>query len=120
MQQTEKERLEEYWLQSAEEDLAVAQDLFKSKKFHHSLFGSFAKGTAHAYSDIDLAVVSSQFGKDELREMMNLARWSLGASNRIEAVPITERMLASRYHPLIGEIKKWGRVVYEKAPADRS
>jgi len=35
------------------------------------LYGSYAKGKAHQYSDIDIAVISDQFGKDEIEELMN-------------------------------------------------
>src|SRR5712692_1863364 len=38
MQEDEKARLGEYWLRSAEEDLAVADDLFKLKRFQYCLF----------------------------------------------------------------------------------
>lgn len=61
------------------------------------LFGSFAKGKPKNYSDIDLAVVSPDFGKDTHKEMVLLAH-------------LSGKM---KYHPLIGEIKKYGKVVYE-------
>ena len=83
------------------------------------LFGSFAKGGAHRYSDIDLAVVSSQFGRDEIAEMMALSRWSLPVSNRIEAVAISKEMLGQSDYALITEIEKWGKIVYDK-PTSRS
>ena len=76
------------------------------------LFGSYAKGNTHIYSDIDLAVVSSDFGRDELEEMMFLSKLSWKVSDRIEAIPLTEQNLLSKYHPLIGEIKKYGKVIY--------
>lgn len=76
------------------------------------LFGSFAKGKQKAYSDIDLAVVSSNFGKNTHREMMLLSKLSWKVSDRIEAIPLTEHNLLSKYHPLIGEIKKYGKVIY--------
>jgi len=76
------------------------------------LFGSYAKGNTHIYSDIDLAVISSDFGRDELEEMMLLSKLSWKVSDRIEAIPLTEHSLLSKYHPLIGEIKKYGKVVY--------
>ncbi len=36
------------------------------------LFGSYAKGTAHSDSDIDIAVVSKKFGYDDIDEMQLL------------------------------------------------
>ena len=76
------------------------------------LFGSFAKGKNHQYSDIDLAVISDQFGKDEIEELMELARLTIDVSDRIEAIPLTNDNLKLKYHSLIGEIKKYGKIVY--------
>ncbi len=78
------------------------------------LFGSYAKGTPHSYSDIDVAVVSPDFGKDEIEEMFLLARLTSKVSDRIEAVSFEENLFAkSKYDTLIGEVKKYGKVVYE-------
>ncbi len=77
------------------------------------LFGSFARGSSREHSDIDLAVVSPDFGKDEISEMMELSKIAWRISDRIEAIPLSEEMLKMKYHPLIGEIKKYGKIVYE-------
>jgi len=79
------------------------------------LFGSFATGHTHRYSDIDLAVVSSQFGHDEISEMMALSRYALQASNRIEAIAVSKEMLRQKDHALIAEIERQGKVVYDKS-----
>jgi len=76
------------------------------------LFGSFAKGKQKDYSDIDLAVVSPDFGKNTHKEMMFLVHLSSRVSDRIEAIPVAEKDMLMKYHPLIGEIKKYGKVVY--------
>ncbi len=76
------------------------------------LFGSFAKKNQHKDSDIDLAVISHQFGRDEIAEMMLLKKLSIRVSDRIEPIPLSEEYLKSKYHPLIGEIKKYGKTVY--------
>jgi len=76
------------------------------------LYGSYAKGKAHQYSDIDIAVISGQFGKDEIEELMNLARLTIDVSDRIEAIPLTNENLKLKYHSLIGEINKYGKMVY--------
>ncbi|PJB88598.1 hypothetical protein CO083_02225 [Candidatus Roizmanbacteria bacterium CG_4_9_14_0_8_um_filter_34_12] len=76
------------------------------------LFGSFAKGKQKDYSDIDLAVVSPDFGKDTHKEMMFLVHLSSKVSDRIEAIPVAEKDMLMKYHPLIGEIKKYGKIVY--------
>lgn len=77
------------------------------------LFGSVAKGKQNKYSDIDLAVISSRFGKDPMGEMMFLSKLAWSASDRIEAIPLSSEDMKLKYHPLIGEIKKYGKVVYE-------
>lgn len=76
------------------------------------LFGSYAKGKNNKNSDIDLAVISNEFGKDQIDEMMFLSKLSWQASDRIESIALTPDDMKSRYHPLIGEIKKYGKVVY--------
>jgi uncharacterized protein len=53
------------------------------------LFGSYAKGTAKPDSDIDLAVISSQFGQDNLKEMMLLRKLALEIDSHIEPLPFT-------------------------------
>lgn len=77
------------------------------------LYGSFAKGKTHKYSDIDIAVISDQFGKDEIEEMMKLAKLTLDVSDRIEAIPLTNNNLKLKYHSLIGEINKYGKIIYQ-------
>ena len=76
------------------------------------LYGSYAKGKTHLYSDIDIAVISDQFGKDEIEELMELARLTIDVSDRIEAIPLTNDNLKLKYHSLIGEIKKYGKIIY--------
>lgn len=78
------------------------------------LFGSYAKGNFHKYSDIDLAVISPAFKADEIEELMFLGKLSGRISSRVEAVSFREKEFEfSKYHTLIGEIKKYGKVVYE-------
>lgn len=78
------------------------------------LFGSYAKGEAHSYSDIDLAVISPNFGKDLRQELMLLSRLTIGVSDSIEAVPFEQNIFdKSKYDPLIGEVKKYGKIVYQ-------
>lgn len=79
------------------------------------LFGSFAKGKQHQYSDIDLAVISTPFEADEIDEMIRLAKISSKASDRIEAVSLREEYLQSKYDTLAGEIKKYGQIVYQSS-----
>jgi predicted nucleotidyltransferase len=56
------------------------------------LFGSQARGTADAQSDIDLLVVSSHFdGKKDRRETSLLWRLTVDTDTRMEPVPVGER-----------------------------
>ena len=52
------------------------------------LFGSNVSGTAGEWSDIDIAVVSSDFGKDHLQERLILAKLSYLIDPRLEVHPI--------------------------------
>jgi uncharacterized protein len=75
------------------------------------LFGSYAKGTAKPDSDIDLAVISSQFGRDNLKEMMLLRKIALEIDSHIEPLPFTPQDLDNRYSTLTQEIKKYGMLI---------
>jgi len=72
------------------------------------LFGSYAKGTAKPESDIDIAIVSSQFGKNNLKEMMLLRRLALKIDSHIEPLPFSPREINDRYSTLAQEILKYG------------
>lgn len=76
------------------------------------LFGSFAKQTQHAESDIDLALFSDQFGQDEIQELMNLKKIAWRVSERLSPIPLNSAYLKQNLHPLIGEFKKYGQVIY--------
>lgn len=73
------------------------------------LFGSYAQGTATADSDIDLAVVSPDFGKSLLREKMDLFGWrhhsSLTAD--LQPFPFSPEQFAAD-HFFVEEIRKTG------------
>ena len=62
------------------------------KNISGNSFGSFAKGKQKDYSDIDLAVISPNFGKDTHKEMMFLINLSSKVSDRIEAIPVAEKI----------------------------
>jgi len=68
------------------------------------LFGSRASGIAHEYSDIDVAVISPDFGKDRYREGSNLFEIACAIDPRIEPVPIS----LSSY-----ENDTWVPIIYE-------
>ena len=55
------------------------------------LFGSYARGNAKEYSDIDLAVISDWFeGKPKIESMQYLSRIAAAYNSLIEALPFTE------------------------------
>lgn len=72
------------------------------------LFGSHTKGNATPDSDIDIAVISSQFGRDNLKEMMLLRKLALEIDSHIEPLPFSPQDLEDRYSTLSQEIKKYG------------
>lgn len=70
------------------------------------LFGSFAKGSAHKYSDIDVAVVlSGRFDTFDMR--VNLMRLRRDVDVVIEPHPISEKEFNTA-NPLANEILKYG------------
>jgi len=53
------------------------------------LFGSYAKRSSKKFSDIDVAVISSDFSDDRFEEGIKLAMIAGQIDNRIEPVPFT-------------------------------
>lgn len=72
------------------------------------LFGSFAKNTANEGSDIDICIVSSNFGKDYPAEEMELIRMAVTIDSRISPVAYTPQDLLDRYSQLAYEITTHG------------
>ena len=75
------------------------------------LFGSWAKGTARSDSDIDVGIVSSKFGADEIDELQYLLYQTRPIDNRIEPVPLSLHGFENDATPLILEMKKYGTVI---------
>ena len=71
------------------------------------LFGSYAKGTEHKWSDIDVAVISSDFSDDRFREGVRLMTLSCEIDSRIEPVPFRPENFVDE-DPLAYEIKRSG------------
>lgn len=73
------------------------------------LYGSYAKGRQRRDSDIDVAVVSRDFGKDRIEEGMFLFRIAGEIDPRIEPVPISVKSYKNdTWVPLIYEIRTKG------------
>lgn len=75
------------------------------------LFGSYAKGNANPDSDIDIAVISSQFWRNNLKEMMLLRKLALEIDSHIEPLPFSPQDLEDRYSTLSHEIKRYGVLI---------
>jgi len=75
------------------------------------VFGSHAKGRARHGSDIDVAVVSTLFGRDDVEEMQELWKKTHLADLRIEPYPLSPEDFASGSSPIVAEIREHGVVV---------
>ncbi len=73
------------------------------------LYGSHARGNAKADSDIDVAVVSKNFGKDPVEEGMTLFRLAGKIDPRLEPIPISVKTYKKdTWIPLIYQIRDKG------------
>lgn len=73
------------------------------------LYGSYAKGKTRPDSDIDVAVISKNFGKDRVEEGMTLFRIAGKIDPRLEPIPISsDSYEKDTWVPLIYEIKEKG------------
>ena len=73
-----------------------------------SFYGSYARGKARSDSDIDVAVISKNFGKDRVEEEMTLPVKGK-IDPRLEPIPISsESYQNNTWVPLIYEIKEKG------------
>jgi len=80
------------------------------------IFGSYTKGTAKPWSDIDLCVVSKRFGKNRHTERVWLMKLRDLKTLDIEPHPYHPRDLADKWDPLAQEIRKYGIDWQEVAP----
>lgn len=86
---------------------AINQDGIKIGYIY--IYGSYASGLATKDSDIDVAVVSPDFGKDRYEEGKRLRQIAWRIDPRIEPIPISQRsFLEDDWIPLIYEIKTKG------------
>ena len=72
------------------------------------LFGSHAKGNPNKYSDLDIAVISSQFGKNRLADRIKLMKISSKIDVRIEPHPVSLKDWEEGWKELVFEINKTG------------
>ena len=79
--------------------------------FHIYIYGSYAHGNYRKDSDIDVAVVSQDFGKDSFEENVLLRKIAWKVDTRIEPVAFSvDDFINGDWIPLIGEIKKGQKV----------
>jgi uncharacterized protein len=71
------------------------------------LFGSYAKGREKEWSDIDVAVISSDISYDRLEERIRLTKISSNIDSRIEPVPFRPDTFVDE-DPLVWTIKREG------------
>ena len=73
------------------------------------LYGSYAKGNVRPDSDIDIAIISKDFGKDRVEEGMTLYRIAGKIDPRLEPIPFSTKAYENdTWIPLIYEIKQKG------------
>ncbi|MCI4626360.1 MAG: nucleotidyltransferase domain-containing protein [Candidatus Magnetoovum sp. WYHC-5] len=71
------------------------------------LFGSFAKGNENNWSDIDIAIISSDISDDRIKERTRLMLIAADIDHRLEPVPFRPEDFVDE-NPLVWEIKKYG------------
>lgn len=72
------------------------------------VFGSFARGTQRPWSDIDVCIVSKDFGKDPISEAMELAKKARKIDLYLEPHSYHPKDLQEKFDPLAAEIRKYG------------
>jgi predicted nucleotidyltransferase len=73
------------------------------------VFGSHAKGTARPTSDIDIAVISPAFGKDEMAENRLLRRALLRVPYKyFDTIGYSPEYFRTGFSPLLDQIRKTG------------
>jgi predicted nucleotidyltransferase len=72
------------------------------------LFGSYAKGGAGKDSDIDVCIISKEFGRDYIKEMVQLRKISLQVDSRIEPISFGIDDINDPYSAIASEVRKNG------------
>jgi len=73
------------------------------------LFGSYARGDYKEWSDIDVAVVSENFGNNRFEERLLLSRIAVDIDSRLEPYPVGKSEYENDdWKLIIHEIKKNG------------
>ena len=83
------------------------------------LFGSYAQGTFTKWSDIDLAIVSSDFEGDRFKDRDKIRRIKLKISSDLEPIPYPPNEFTPD-DPFVKQILKTGINVMCKVPGKTS
>jgi predicted nucleotidyltransferase len=75
------------------------------------LFGSYAKGNYHEWSDIDIALISEIFSGDRIDDKDKIRKITLSVSSQIEVIPFSLRDF-NLQNPLAKEILTTGMKLY--------
>lgn len=90
-------------------DLKKALKMAGIGKHQLILFGSYAKGKPHPWSDVDICILSSKFGKRDFDDMVKVSKIAKGVNYLLELFPLNPKEYRQGMHPLADEIKKTGR-----------
>jgi len=90
-------------------DLKKALKKAGIKKHELILFGSYAKGKPHPWSDVDICVLSSQFGQRDFDDMVKVSKIGKGVNYLLELFPLNPKDYQQGLHPMAEEIRKTGR-----------
>lgn len=71
------------------------------------LFGSYAKGNSHEWSDIDIALVSEVFIGDRIDDKDKIRKITLSISSELEVIPFSPNDF-NEQDPLVKEIIRTG------------
>lgn len=74
------------------------------------LFGSYVKGVQRPWSDLDICVVSKQFGKNKYDELVYLKKIASDVEPLIEPHPLHPKDLSDKWNVLACEVRKYGKV----------
>lgn len=70
------------------------------------LYGSYARGDAGEYSDIDILVLSEQFDQDRWEKNSQLWRLTLDADMRIQPIPVGVRQFLEDDESIVIEMAR--------------
>lgn len=79
------------------------------------LFGSYAQGTYTSWSDIDLALVSSDFEGDRFKDKNKIRRIKLKISSDLEPIPYSPNEFTTA-DPFVKQILATGITILDKKP----